>query len=62
MTLTGYHQQMKELADELVDHGYGELVLKVTSLKDKRVRIQINCGRMFVHIIEKEYSMRNNII
>lgn len=62
MSLTGYHKQMKDLTDDLILHGYGEMTVKVVSFKDKRVRIQINCGKMFVYIIEKDYDLKNNII
>lgn len=38
---------------DLVNHGYGEMVFRVTSLKDKTAKIEILCGKTFVFFIEK---------
>lgn len=50
---TAYQTQINELTNDLINHGYGEILIKVTSLKDTRIRIEIKCGKNFIYIIEK---------
>ena len=63
-TLTGYHQKAVELSQDLVAHGYGELTLRVTSLKDNKVKVEVLCGKSFVFFIKKDipYSVRDHIL
>ena len=42
------------LAEDLFNHGFGEFTFKVTSLKDKIVKIEIACGKTYVFFIKKE--------
>ena len=50
---TAYQTQINQLTNELISHGYGEIIIKVSSLKDTRVRIELKCGKHFIYIIEK---------
>jgi len=52
--LTGYHLRFEELSRELIDHGWGELTFRVSSLKDNRVRIEILCGKFEHFFIQKK--------
>ena len=62
-TLTGYHDKFEELAKELVNHGWGELVFRATSLKDNTVKVEILCGKSFVFFIKKEVRFdRENLL
>ncbi len=63
-TLTGYHLKATELASDLVDHGYGEMTIRVSSLKDEKVKIEIVCGKSYVFFIKKSivYQERNDLI
>jgi hypothetical protein len=58
LTLTGYHQKALELSSELVAHGYGELTVRVTSLKDDKVKIEVLCGKSFVYFVKKNIPFR----
>lgn len=62
--LTGYHAKTQEMAQELVDHGYGELTIRVSSLKDDKVKVEVLCGKSFVFFVKKtiSYRDRNDII
>jgi hypothetical protein len=59
-SLTGYHEKLVSLSSELVNHGWGECELKVVSLKDNTVRVEINCGKGFVFFIKKEITIDEN--
>jgi hypothetical protein len=54
MALTGYHELAANLQSDLVNHGWGELVFRVTSLKDGKAKIEILCGKSYVFIVKKE--------
>ena len=51
--MTGYHEKIVELSSQLVDHGWGELYIKVESLKDNGVKVQIRSGKHYVFFIKK---------
>lgn len=51
---TGFQLKSLELQKELVNHGYGDLVFRVESLKDERVKVTILCGKHYVFFIEKK--------
>lgn len=53
-TLTGPHDRINSLVDDLVNHGWGELTIKVQSLKDATIRVDIFCGRQYVSFIKKD--------
>lgn len=62
MTLTGYHEKAVELSNELVGHGYGEMTIKVTSMKDNKVKIEVLCGKSFVFFVKKGFQGRDDLI
>jgi hypothetical protein len=64
LSLTGYHLKAQELATELVNHGFGELTIKVETLKDgSKSKVMISCGKSFVYFVKREtYKVRDDII
>ncbi len=57
---TGYHHQLKELATQLVNHGFGEMTFRVTTPKGNTTsRIEICCGKSYMFIIERENKLNN---
>lgn len=52
--LTGYHDLACQLQSDLVNHGWGELTFRVSSLKDNTVKVEILCGKSYVYFIEKK--------
>ena len=61
MQLTGYHDLACQLSTELVNHGWGELTLRVTSLKDNTVKIEILCGKSHVCFVKKDMEFKDII-
>mgnify|MGYP003394762567 CR=1 FL=1 len=59
---TGYHLLSNQLERDLVNHGWGEMTFRVTSLKDQSVKIEVLCGKSYVFIINKEIKFGENII
>ena len=51
---TGYQELSLQLQADLVNHGWGEMLFIVSSTKDGKVKIEINCGRKYVCYIKKE--------
>ena len=62
MNLTGYHEMLVEISYELVNHGWGSCVLKVTSLKDNTAKIEIECGKHYVFFIKKNMQFKEDNI
>jgi hypothetical protein len=62
MSLTGYHEMLVEISSELVTHGWGSCIFKVTSLKDNTAKIEIECGKHYVFFIKKSEVLKDNII
>jgi hypothetical protein len=52
-TLTGYHEMAVKLSSDLVNHGWGEMVFRVSSLKDNTVKVEVLCGKSYVFFIKK---------
>lgn len=52
--LTGYHKKMIELTSDLVNHGWGDLIIHAESLKDNAVKIEIRCGKQYVFFVKKD--------
>ena len=50
---TGYHESLFLNAQDLIEHGYGELTLRVSSLKDNTVKVEVLCGKSYVYFIKK---------
>jgi hypothetical protein len=50
---TGYHALMLTLGNELVNHGWGKMTVTVESLKDRDVKVVIDCGKSHVFFIKK---------
>ncbi len=59
---TGYHELTTQLQSELVNHGWGELIFRVSSLKDNSVKIEILCGKSHVFFIKKNIKFNDNIL
>ena len=57
--LTGYHEKLIDLADDIVTHGFGQMTIDVTSLKDGTVKIVISAGKHWVFFVEKKYDIDN---
>lgn len=57
--LTGYHELSYTLQSELVNHGWGELTFKVSSLKDGKVKIEILCGKSYVFILQRNINFED---
>lgn len=60
--LTGYHELASQLQLDLINHGYGELTFRVTSLKDNTVKVELLCGRSYVFFIKKQIKFNENIL
>lgn len=54
---TGYHEKLIELSRDLVNHGWGESKLIVSSLKDNTTKIEIFCGKSYVFFVKKEIEI-----
>ena len=52
--LTCPHEKINTLIDDLVNHGWGQLRVDVTSLKDATVRVDVFCGRQYVFFIKRD--------
>lgn len=62
MQLTGYHELASQLQSDLVNHGWGELTFRVSSLKDNTVKVEILSGKSYVFFIEKKIQFNTNNI
>jgi len=60
--LTGYHELTAQLQSDLIDHGYGELTFRVSSLKDNTVKVEVLCGKSYVFFIKKNLKFPENIL
>ena len=59
---TGYHELTANLQADLVNHGYGELTFRVTSLKDNTVKVEVLCGKSYIFFIKKQIKFSDNIL
>lgn len=59
---TGYHALILQLGNDLVNHGWGEAVIKVSSGKDNTVRLEISCGKSYVFFIKKNMPLNDKIL
>ena len=50
---TGYYLQAGKLIANMVEHGWGEMTVRVESLKDGTVKVVLVCGLSHVHFIKK---------
>ena len=55
---TGYMLTFGQLQRDLVNHGYGEMIFRVTSMKDETVRVDILCGKSYVFFLKKEIRFK----
>ena len=62
MIPTGYHELSMNLQSELVDHGWGELTFRVSSMKDNTVKVEVLCGKSYVFFIKKEINFPDTIL
>lgn len=61
-TPTGYHELACHLQSELVNHGWGELTFRVSSLKDNTVKVEVLCGKSYVFFIKKQIDFDSTIL
>ncbi len=59
---TGYHELASKLQSDLVNHGWGELVFRVTSLKDNSVKIELLCGKSYVFFVKKSMKFNSDTL
>ncbi len=59
---TGYHEVCNSLQNDLVNHGWGELTFKVSSLKDNTVKVEVLCGKSYIFFIKKQIQFNDNIL
>ena len=59
---TGYSELTASLQSDLINHGYGELTFRVSSLKDNTVKVEILCGKSYVFFIKKNIQFNENIL
>jgi len=50
---TIYQPLVLSVMQDIVNHGWGELVFKVESLKDNKVKVVVLAGKSYVYIIKK---------
>jgi hypothetical protein len=58
VTPTGYHEKIIEIAQEIVDHGFGRMEIIVQSSTDEKVKVIINAGRSWVFFVHKEIPLK----
>lgn len=60
MQPTGYHHQIIELVSGLVNHGFGEMTIRVVTPKgNTESRVEISCGKSYMFIIKRENKLDN---
>lgn len=59
---TGYNAKIVEVAQELVNHGFGRMEIIVVSSSDEKVKVTINAGKSWVFFIHKDLKLKDNII
>ena len=62
MEPTGYHLIVDQLTKNIVNHGWGELTFKVSSMKDFKVHVIVTSGLSHHFIIEKDILQDKNIL
>ena len=62
LTPTGYHDCAMQLQSDLVNHGWGEMTFRVTSLNDNSVKVEILCGKSYIFFIKKNIDFDPNKI
>jgi len=58
-TLTSYQDVACQLMSDLIDHGWGEMVFRVDSLKDNKVAVKIVCGKQYMFFVRKEIKINS---
>lgn len=54
MYSTDYHELAKTLMNDLVEHGWGEMIFRTEKVKgEEKVKIEIRCGRSYVIFVKK---------
>lgn len=59
---TSYHAICEQLQGDLVNHGWGEMTFKVSSLKDNTVKVEIICGKSYIFFIKKQIEFDKNLL
>ncbi len=59
---TGYHEISAQLQTELVNHGWGEMTFRVSSLKDNTVKVEVLCGKSYIFFIKKQIEFNNDLL
>jgi hypothetical protein len=60
LTPTGDLQKYIELRNELINHGWGEFHMFVSSLKDDTIKVEIKCGRTYIFFLKKNIFIDEN--
>ena len=58
---TGYHLVASQIMHNIVEHGWGEMTFKVTSVKDNKVHVIITSGLSHHFVIEKEIYLSKDM-
>lgn len=59
---TGYHHLLKDLSTQLVNHGFGELTLRVTTpVGNTKSRVEICCGKSYMIIINRDNKIKEDL-
>ena len=60
LELTSYHALAKNMIDDLVKHGYGQIVIDAVTIKgNEKTRLEIRFGKSYLFIIERENKLDN---
>jgi hypothetical protein len=55
-SLTGYHDKLIEVTREIVDHGWGEATIRISSFKDNQTEIKIHSGKTWIFFVKKQFD------
>ncbi len=59
---TSYHEVINQLSNEIVNHGWGEMTFRVSSLKDNTVKVEVLCGKSYIFFIKKQIQFNNTLL
>jgi hypothetical protein len=54
--LTGYHDKLVEITSDIVNHGWGEAVIRISSFKDNQTEIKILAGKTWIFFVKKQFD------
>lgn len=59
---TDCHDFAKELLNGLIEHGHGQIVFRVDTLKGQRVKLVIEAGKSYVFFFERTGQIEDDIL